>query len=183
MRTSVLLLSLLLTGASAHSSDHATFDVRAVEGVAAFRTKLQSELKEAMKQGPVNAIAVCRDRAPRIASEAGSPNLQLGRSSERLRNPANTPPAWVEPILEYYASHPKDREARSVDLGGGRAGYAEPIVVQPLCLVCHGEAIAPAVKEKLQESYPKDNATGYREGDFRGVFWAVTTQAEEQQRP
>lgn len=173
MRILVLLPTVLFAFACSHASQPVAFEPGAADGVAAFRTRLQAELKEAMARGPEHAITVCRERAPRIAAESGSETLQLGRSSRRLRNPANAPAAWVEEVLEFYASHPEDRAPRTVALPDGRSGYAEPIVVQPLCLVCHGETIAPAVQKKLTELYPRDRATGYREGDFRGVFWAV----------
>lgn len=174
MRVFVLLLTVLFANTCSHAPQPVAVEPRAVDGVAAFRTRLQAELKEAMARGPEHAITVCRDRAPRIAAESGAETLQLGRSSLRLRNPANAPAAWVEEVLESYASHPEDRSPRTVALPDGRSGYAEPIVVQPLCLVCHGETVAPAVQKKLAELYPHDRATGYRQGDFRGVFWAVT---------
>jgi hypothetical protein len=50
-------------------------------------------------------------------------------------------------------------------------GYVEPIGIKPLCLACHGEALAPDVAARIGELYPKDRATGFTEGDLRGVFW------------
>ena len=50
-------------------------------------------------------------------------------------------------------------------------GYAEPIIVQPMCLACHGESLAPEIAAKISEAYPDDQATGFKVGDFRGVFW------------
>ena len=50
-------------------------------------------------------------------------------------------------------------------------GYVEPIMVQPMCLVCHGEALQPGVAAQIDERYPEDRATGFKAGDFRGVFW------------
>jgi len=51
-------------------------------------------------------------------------------------------------------------------------GYVEPIFMQPLCVTCHGQTIAPELAAKLGELYPNDQATGYVAGDLRGVFWA-----------
>jgi hypothetical protein len=65
-----------------------------------------------------------------------------------------------------------------VDLGGGRVGYVEPIEVQPLCLACHGEALAEPVRARLEALYPHDRAVGFRAGDFRGLFWAELPAAE-----
>jgi hypothetical protein len=60
-------------------------------------------------------------------------------------------------------------EAASRDgVRDGRTGYVEPIYVKPVCLACHGGNVDPGVKAKLAELYPEDQATGFREGDFRG---------------
>ena len=39
-----------------------------------------------------------------------------------------------------------------------------------VCLMCHGEHIAPDVHEKIKSLYPKDLATGYERGELRGAF-------------
>jgi hypothetical protein len=53
-----------------------------------------------------------------------------------------------------------------------RAGvrYMKGLVVQELCMTCHGtsETIPAAVKAKLQQEYPNDKATGYLPNQFRG---------------
>jgi hypothetical protein len=56
-------------------------------------------------------------------------------------------------------------------LPDGRTAYAEPIVIQDLCLACHGAEVAPDVKAALAEKYPTDAATGYVVGDLRGLAW------------
>jgi hypothetical protein len=65
-----------------------------------------------------------------------------------------------------------------VALPGERSGYVEPIGVQPLCLTCHGESLAPDLASRIEELYPADRAVGYRVGDLRGVFWAEFPRAE-----
>ena len=50
-------------------------------------------------------------------------------------------------------------------------GYVEPIRIQPLCLTCHGEALAPAVGARIRALYPEDAAAGFALGDLRGVWW------------
>jgi hypothetical protein len=49
-----------------------------------------------------------------------------------------------------------------------------PIPTQPLCLTCHGDpaTFSPELKEALAVHYPNDQATGFKAGDLRGVFWA-----------
>ena len=95
----------------------------------------------------------------------------MGRSSHKLRNPANVPPGWLVPVLDAYADGSEELAPRVLSIGGDRVGYAEPITVQPMCLACHGEMLQPGIAESLEDLYPDDRATGFQEGDFRGVFW------------
>ena len=136
-----------------------------------FKRELMAALTAGLADGAVSSIDVCRLQAPELAAAAGSATIEVGRTSHRLRNPANAPRAWVEPLLAAYLADPADREPRTVGLPGGGTGYVEPIQIQPMCLACHGERLAPAVRAELGRLYPQDRATGFREGDFRGLFW------------
>ncbi len=57
----------------------------------------------------------------------------------------------------------------------GQFRFAKAIKVAPVCLNCHGQTIAPEVKQALNEHYPNDLATGYRLGDLRGIFSITKT--------
>lgn len=146
--------------------------------LAPLKQELQRALRNGLAQGPVEAIAACRLQAPGIADALSRDGVRVGRASQRLRNPANAPPAWVAPILEAYVTSPSHREPRTVDLPGNRSGYVEPIILKPLCLTCHGEALAPDVATRIEELYPADRAVGYRVGDLRGVFWVELPRPE-----
>lgn len=138
-----------------------------------FRKELMTTLQTAVAKGSAEAVDVCAVQAPTIAARTAPPGARLGRASSRLRNGANAAPGWVVPLL---AELEKDRAPggtpRAVQLPNDRVGYVSAITVVPLCLTCHGKAIDPAVKARLDEKYPGDHATGYELGDFRGVFWA-----------
>lgn len=139
--------------------------------LAPFKADLKAALVDGMQQGPAAAIVVCREEAPAIAERLSVNGVRMGRSSHRLRNPYNAPPDWLRPTIDAYAANGAELAPRVIDLGGGRSGYVEPIVMQPLCLTCHGETLPPDVAASLQAKYPQDQATGFAEGDFRGVFW------------
>ena len=161
MKTSLVALaatSVLLIACAGPERDPAA------EGAALlvpFKTNLKAELVDAMQKGPVEAIAVCNTAAPAIAESLSVEGVRMGRSSHKLRNPDNVAPEWLDmsdlPVV--------------VALEDGRHGYAEAIVTQPLCLVCHGETLQPEVAARITELYPDDQATGFKEGDLRGVFW------------
>ena len=139
--------------------------------LAPFKTDLKTALISGMQGGPTNAIAVCKTEAPHIADELSVDGVMMGRSSHKLRNPDNVAPAWVTPILETFTSNGEAPTPTGVNLGDGRYGYVEPIMTQPLCLSCHGASLNPDIAAKIDELYPDDEATGFSEGDFRGVFW------------
>jgi hypothetical protein len=103
--------------------------------------------------------------AEHAADEHG---LAIGRTSHRLRNPANTAPEWADALIE-------QRVAESAYLAGpaGELGVMLPIRVAQPCLACHGarEDLDGEVAAALAESYPADEAVGFTEGDLRGWFW------------
>ncbi len=139
--------------------------------------KLAGRLVEVMKQGgPAAAVTVCRDEAAKLTLEAASESgVNVGRTSDRLRNPKNAAPSWAAASVA-AASGKKAAEVRRVvvDLGD-RVGVLRPIPVAQACTNCHGppDGIPPEVKRTLAAAYPDDRATGYAEGDHRGFVWAV----------
>ena len=53
--------------------------------------------------------------------------------------------------------------------------YFAPILVKAQCLACHGnvgQQVADSTHSLLQSRYPADAATGYKEGELRGI-WSV----------
>jgi hypothetical protein len=146
---------------------------RAQAALVPLKQGLKSALMEAMPEGPDVAIAVCREQAPDIAAAASVEGVKVGRTSHRLRNPANAPAPWMNRLLASYVTDPGKTEGTAVRLPDGGVGWVEPIRAQGLCLTCHGSDIAEPIAEKLAELYPDDDATGFAEGDFRGLFWAT----------
>jgi len=166
-----IALALALGFAPAAAAAEPASLARGAELLAPFKSGLQAALVRGLAEGPAEALAACRQRAPEIARAHSRDGVRVGRASHRLRNPANAAPDWVRPILDAYLADASDRAPRAVSLAADRSGYAEPILAQPLCLGCHGEAVAPALASRIRELYPADRATGFRIGDLRGVFW------------
>lgn len=166
----VILVALLLAATTSHSQATETLE-RGAELLTPFKKDLQRALKSGLAEGPAEAIQVCRIRAPDIADALSVDGVRMGRSSHRLRNPDNEAPEWVRPIMQAYLDDPSSRTPRAVELEENRWGYVEPIVVQPLCLTCHGSELAPDISARIAELYPDDRATGFEAGDLRGVFW------------
>jgi hypothetical protein len=143
------------------------------EKLAPFKKALGAALKGALTSGgPVKAIDVCRLSAPELAKKASTDGIRVGRTSDKLRNPKNDPPGWAKGLLaELKAADPKKPFQKVQQIDDQKVGYVEGIVVQPICLTCHGADLPASVSKALQKHYPNDQATGYQAGDFRGLFW------------
>ncbi len=157
--------------ASGMASTHETGPARGAELLGPLKMNLKLALMAGMQKGPVNAISVCKDQAPAIADSLAVDGVQIGRTSHRLRNPANSAPEWVDPVLRAYLEEESDRAPRVVSLANNREGYVEPITIKPLCLACHGETLAPDVAAQIEMMYPEDEATGFKVDELRGVYW------------
>lgn len=140
------------------------------------RTSHATEVTRAMATGgPGGAIAVCHqssaDVIERVKREKG---FDVGRTSDRLRNPTNVPKPWAAAIVKKYAgARARSVEGFYVDLGD-RLGVIRPVEEQEICAGCHGPAdrLEPRVRKELKERYPADRATGFQTGDIRGWLWA-----------
>jgi hypothetical protein len=172
-----LLLGFVLAAGSAQAEAETEL-ARGAELLAPFKLELKATLAEGLAAGPAEAIGACRLKAPEIATANAGVGVRIGRTSHRLRNPANVAPEWVAPILAAYIAEASARSPRAVPLPNGRTGYVEPILVQQPCLTCHGEALAPAVAARIAELYPDDRAVGFRVDDLRGAFWLEFSSPE-----
>lgn len=156
-----------------------SLDVAAARGrelIGTFKKNLVARLQQALPQGAPAAIAVCQQEAPQIAAALATHGAKLGRVTRKPRNPANAASGWqAEALAEFEglvaAGKPLDGAGFTRLLPAGVTAYAEPIVIQPLCLTCHGEQLAPEVTAALAERYPTDQATGYKLGELRGAAW------------
>jgi len=138
-----------------------------------YKKALKQELLSGLTNGLDQAVVACRLKAPDITSDQSTRDVRVGRTSHKLRNPKNAPEDWMKPLLTHYRDHPDDQIPRAVPLANGRIGYVEPIFIQPLCLTCHGHPIPEEVTRRIREAYPADEATGFTDGSFRGLFWAT----------
>jgi hypothetical protein len=170
MNTRSIINAVFLCALAACAQPTADHEAQGADLLAPFKQDLKGALIRGLESGPVAAISACSTEAPTIAGELSVDGVVMGRSSHRLRNPKNVAPEWAAPFLEAYAAGTQMGPV-TIEYAKDRFGYLEPIVVQPMCLNCHGTAIDPEVAERINELYPDDEATGFSEGDFRGVFW------------
>lgn len=145
-----------------------------------FKT-LKGTLVSAMKAGgPSKAIAACNLNAqPLTMGESSRLGYEIGRTSLRLRNPANAPDAWEIKVLQQFEARASAGEEmmkmeyhETVEAQDGRKQfrYMKAIPAGKPCMVCHGELVAPEVLKSIRDLYPMDQATGFKPGDLRGAF-------------
>lgn len=161
----------------------ATADSVAAERARAAATALGKELQGALlaqleRGGPGSAIAYCADSAQALTARHAAVGTYVRRVSLKVRNRANRPDSLerlaLESLARSFAQGALPNEVREYrDEAGTRAlHYLRPIVIQPQCLVCHGEpaAIDPGVVKVLRARYPVDSAVGYKAGELRGAI-------------
>lgn len=145
---------------------------RARAAVGRFKRELKAALTAALAEGgPGHALAVCQREAPRLAAAAAAEGLTIGRATLRPRNPDNLAVGWK---LDAYNVLAQGGSAATytAELPSGVFVHAEPLMIDGVCLTCHGGAVTGDVAAVLRELYPEDRATGYALGDFRGIAWA-----------
>lgn len=137
------------------------------------RARLQAQLTAT---GPAAAIDFCRTEAPRVAAEvAARHRLRVGRTALRVRSSTNAPGAWQSAVLDRFAAEAAAGRApeslESAEIQQGTLRWARGLRTEGVCTLCHGAALPGDVTLALQRSYPGDRATGFAEGDLRGLIW------------
>lgn len=173
-----LLLSALTACQPADSeADLEALEKQADEWVGRFVGSLQPTLQQAMAEGgPVHAITVCSEEAPKIAADlAEESGWAVTRVSLQPRNQASArPDDWERSVLEDFDQRQRAGEAgatlRASEVVEGEFRYMQAQPTGPLCLTCHGQNIGDDVRSALADRYPDDQATGYAAGEIRGAI-------------
>lgn len=167
--------SLAMAPACGGDSPAEKAEKRAHAAIATLKMRLKQRLQGAMAEGPEKALSVCADEAQAIrATIQHDTGVSLGRSSLRLRTPADAAPPWVEAWLKAQGERKREGVEGLVAHEGGVVRVLEPIGLEPMCVTCHGpkEQLGNELRALLEARYPTDAATSYAPGDLRGAFWA-----------
>lgn len=179
----LLVVTSLLTacGKSLSKEEKETYLKKGTEIAQATQKKLGGTLVEKMKNGGVReAVPYCNTKALPLTREMSEQyNVTIKRTSHRLRNEKNAPNSEETFVLTDYnkmlAEGKKPEPMVKLDEYGKVHFYA-PIIVQKKCLTCHGEIgfdVTKVADSIIKSHYPKDLATGFKEGDLRGI-WSIT---------
>ena len=152
-------------------------DALASEAAAKLKTRM---IQEMGAHGPGEAFEACSMEAEALTASVvpEASGARVGRSSLRLRNPANQAPPWVQAWLDAtgeaaFADATGIRDVQDTP-AGKVARVLRPIPMQETCLACHGhdDTLPADVRATLSRRYPDDAARGYAVGELRGALWA-----------
>lgn len=110
-------------------------------------------------------------------------DVQIRRTTLKLRNPKNAPTTDEKEMLAYFESlsssgvQPKDSLVRISDK---EILYVRPIFTQVICQNCHGSLGSTLTNDNyavIKNLYPDDQAIGYNSGDLRGM-WSIKMKVE-----
>lgn len=176
----VAAVALLATAASAPAlpeKELAEARKTAKQLMVGTKTLLEAQVQA---HGAAGALGACAREAQEMSRAVQPKGWTVRRVSARLRNAADRPDGWERRhLVALEAAHrakplAETAEVAEVVTSRGRRTlrYLKPIVIPgPLCLQCHGDrsALSAAVRDSLARLYPRDQAVGYRNGDFRGA--------------
>ena len=160
-------------------ADSATI-ARARTATASLGPELAGMLMGAMqKEGPAGALAVCADSAQVRTARHSVDGVMIRRVGTRVRNSANAPDSLESRLLAYLdeqklaGTMPDEimEVARTGPDGAWELRYLKPVMLQEMCVTCHGarDAIPAQVQALIAERYPTDAAVDYAPGDLRGA--------------
>ena len=152
------------------------------------QAQLIAQLQQAIAtNGHSGAIDFCQVNAlPLLKSLETKYAVTLRRVSSRPRNPLDAPNADEIPLLDAYSYNAENNISSDPSIQKLQQGevllYTKPITIgNAMCLKCHGDPkkdITPETAAKLKQRYPQDPATGYGEGDLRGM-WSLRLPKKE----
>ncbi|MEZ4827074.1 MAG: DUF3365 domain-containing protein [Bacteroidia bacterium] len=143
-------------------------------------SKLSGELSAAMQSGGVEkAVPYCHLHAyPLTDSLSAVYSAYIRRASHKPRNPQNAADSLEAATIAMYAEKMAGGEKPTpvvVREKEGAVRFLAPILLAAPCLKCHGDIdhdISPEKYALIQNIYPDDKATGFAEGELRGV-WSI----------
>ena len=148
--------------------------------------ELSGKLMSKMKEGGLPlALEYCNTAAlPLTQQMSDQQGVLIKRASLKTRNPLNKPSdAEIIILKEFQANIDQGISLEpKVELDhNGMPNYYAPILVEKKCLSCHGtldKELSRPADSIIKSYYPNDMATGFTEGDLRGI-WSIAFPKSE----
>lgn len=141
-----------------------------------FDTLRNTLLRKILSDGVAGAVKFCHTEAEPLSTIYANEGVDISRISNRFRNPSNKPDSMSVAILQKMqeAMEKGDRPlAQVLKDQQGNVHYFKPIIMQAMCLNCHGTVpgqVQPDVLKVIDSLYPGDLARQYSDGELRGAW-------------
>ncbi len=145
-----------------------------VMNIDSYMTTMKSTLMGLMQSDPTHktALGACSSISQGMVDDYNKiSEVKVRRTALKYRNPKNKPDETDSIVMERFLNTQNFKEAQVVDMGDHYRVYKALTIKQP-CLACHGQNISPDLAKILEKRYPKDMATNFKLGEFRGVVVA-----------
>jgi hypothetical protein len=142
----------------------------------AFMGSLQPTLKGIIQSDSthVTAMGACTSMASEMVDDYNRQirGTKLRRTALKYRNPKNKPDKADRMVMDEFVSKESFKPI-VIELKSQYRIY-KPLKVKQACLLCHGARndISPELVKMIDRTYPKDMATGFQLGEFRGAMVA-----------
>jgi hypothetical protein len=147
----------------------------------AFDVRMRTDILDRLEreEDPVAVYLAYRDNVPGWAKEIGGKlGIELSRTALRTRNPTNEPDDWEVRQMELFefsreaGLDPATMEVAEIVSEGQKQVFRwiRPIVMEEMCLACHGEEIDPRLITLIGQEYPLDEAIDYHETELGGAY-------------
>lgn len=152
-----------------------------------FDTLSSTLQKQIGAHGFDSTVRYCYLQAANLTAIHSDEVTSVKRATMKPRNPGNRADKFEEVQIRYFQNlidNNQTLKSKLVAENTGKVHFFKPIIVQPLCLGCHGnptKEINESTFAAIQKNYPQDEATGYAQGDLRGV-WHLTFEPFEKKR-
>jgi hypothetical protein len=180
MKTISIVTIIALLGVNL-SADEMSIKQEGVKYIKMLGKELKTNLVAKMKEDPtaLKAMNFCASKAEEITKDVNSKlpeGVSVRRTALKTRSEKNTPDATDLEVMKAYEEKSKAKKLDPKDIvviekDGAHRVY-KPLLLSNACLKCHGdvENISTEIKAIITKNYPKDMATGFKKGDFRGVI-------------
>lgn len=139
------------------------------------RAALKYQISE---NGVVAAIEYCNVNAYPITAFFAKEGIIIRRAAAKFRSPGNSPDSLEKIVIDSYQLSIRSKQSLKDTLfeQPGKMHFFKPIILQVMCKNCHGDPvldISSAAWKEIKKRYPDDLASGFKEGDLRGI-WHIT---------
>jgi len=175
MKNIIKIAVIALFASSLNASDVSVKE-EGVKYIKMLGKELKTNLIAHMKADPtgVNAMGFCAGKAESLTKEVNAKlpeHALVRRTALKTRSEKNSPDVTDIEVMEAYVAGEKG--IKVVEKEGVSRVY-KPLYIGKACMKCHADSknISPDINAVIKKVYPKDMATGFKEGDFRGVIVA-----------